>query len=286
MAGARGPARRKLVARLLGSRNRRRQSAGGRGSVTRRTLVQAGAALATALAALLAGPPLLRVVRHHPYFAVREVVVRGNRRLAPDDIRRIAGVEPGISVWDVDDRRAEARLLEDPWVRWAQVRRHLPHRVVVRVREARPAAILALESPAALYFVSAPARIVAPVGEEDARDFPYLSGIAQADLTGAKAFGPQAIRQALRLLRVAARSGPISEVHVDRTRGLTLLPVAPPIPIEIGWGRFADKLGRIPPVMALWAGREAELTGISVLFNDEVIVRRRAAKPAKPAARA
>jgi len=39
-------------------------------------------------------------------------------------------------------------------------------------------------------------------------------------------------------------------------------------------------------VLALWAGREAELAGISLLFDDEVIVRTRGVKPARPAARA
>jgi cell division protein FtsQ len=233
--------------------------------------------------ALLTWPTVSTRFRAHPYFAVQEVAVHGNRRLAPDRIRRIAGVEPGVSVWDVESQRAEARLLEEPWVRSATVRRHLPHRVVIRVREERPAAILAVESPATLYYVAAPARVVAPVGAADARDFPYVTGLSQADLSGAEAFGPQAIRQALRLMRVAARTRPVSEVHVDRQRGLTLLPVAPAVPIAIGWRRFANKLGRLPPVLALWAGREAELASISLLFDDEVIVRTRAVKPARPA---
>lgn len=291
MAGARGPARRKLVGGLLGSRNRRRSASGGRLPVARRTLVRSAAGVVVALALVAAGAPVSRRVRTHPYFAVREVVVRGNRRLAPDDVRRIAGVEPGISVWDVDHQRAEAKLHEEPWVRWAQVRRHLPHRVVIRVREERPAAILAMETTKdahgpSLYYVAAPARVVAPVRDGDGRDFPYVTGLAQDDLRGTEAFGPQAIRQALRLVRLAARSGRVSEVHVDRTRGLTLLPVAPAVPIEIGWGRFPDKLSRLPPVLALWAGREAELASISLIFNDEVIVRTRTVKPARPAARA
>jgi hypothetical protein len=284
MAGARGPARRKLVDRVIGPRNRRRREDGGRRSVSSRTLLRAGLALAGAVAVLTTVPAVGTRMRAHPYFAVQEVVVHGHRRLAPDHIRRIAGIEPGISVWDVDHRQAEARLMEEPWVRWAAVRRHVPHRVVIRVREERPAAILVVESPApALYYVAAPARVVAPVGSADARDFPCLTGLTQADLGGAEGFGPHAIRQALRLLRIAARTRAVSEVHIDRSRGLTLLPVAPPVPIEIGWRRFTDKLGRLPAVLSLWAGREAQLAGISLLFDDEVIVRTRAAKPARPA---
>jgi len=288
MAGARGPARRQLVARVLGPRNRRRPPARVRVAPTARQLARLAAGVACAGVVLAAGPAVVRRFQHHPYFAVREVVVHGTRRLPPDAVRRIAGVEPGISVWDVDHRVAEGRLLEDPWVRWANVRRQLPHRVVIRVREERPAAILAMDGTAkepSLWYVAAPARVVAPVGEGDQRDFPYLTGLTREDVDGGAAFGPQAIRQALRLVRAAARRGPVSEVHVDRRRGLTLLPVEPAVPVEIGWGRYAEKLARLPPVLAQWTGRETDLAGISVLFRDEVIVRTRALKPAKPAAR-
>jgi hypothetical protein len=65
-------------------------------------------------------------------------------------------------------------------------------------------------------------------------------------------------------------------VHVDRTRGLTLMPVRPAIPIELGWDRFEEKLARLPRVLALWAGREADIASVSLLFDDEVIVRTRA----------
>jgi cell division protein FtsQ len=233
------------------------------------------AGLAAAL--LLAGWPAARdVVRRHPYFAVREVVVRGQVRLAPDRIRRAAGIEPGMSVWAVDRAAAEARLRREPWIRTVRVERQLPHRVVIRVREERPVAILAVDPEPGLYYLAGHGRIVAALGPEDPRDFPYVTGLEAGVLGGDDAFGARAVRQALGLVRAAARRGgpgPVSEVHVDRARGLTLLPVRPGVPIEIGWGRFAVKLARLSPVLARWEGREAELAEVSLLFDDEVVVR-------------
>ena len=241
-----------------------------------------GRGLAAALglvAALAAWPAVRDAVCRHPYFAVREVVVRGRGRLGSDEIRRVAGIEPGVSIWNVDCEQAEDRLRHQPWVRSACVRRELPHRVVIQVREERPTAILATTEPA-LYYVGAHGRIVAPVGSGEPRDFPYLTGLGSRDVSGADAFGPRGIRRALGLLRLAARAGAVSEIHIDRARGLTLLPVQPTVPIELGWGRFAEKLQLLPAVMAQWAGREAEIAGVSLLFDGEVIVRTRAAKPA------
>jgi len=56
------------------------------------------------------------------------------------------------------------------------------------------------------------------------------------------------------------------------------MPVRPAVPIELGWTGFAEKLGRVPRVLALWAGREGEIAVVSLLFDDEVIVRTRAPK--------
>jgi cell division septal protein FtsQ len=258
---------------------------------SRRALVRGVAATLAIGLGLACWPAVWAAVSHHEYFAVREVVVCGHRRLAPDAIRRLARIEPGMSVWTVDSRDAEARLRREPWVRTAYVHRHLPHRVVIQIREERAAAILATDStltPRAngaptLYYVAPQGRIVAPVGAREGHDFPYLTGLSADDLAEGEAFGPRAIRQALRLVRTAARTRAVSEVHIDRARGLTLLPVAPPVPIEVGWGGYAEKLGRLPAVLARWAGREGDIAAINLLFRDEVIVRTRPTKPVPPA---
>ena len=278
MAGARGSARRELVGRLLGARNRRR---GPRvGPAVRATVAVAlpGAVVLGGLA--FAWPYAAGAARRHPYFAVREVVVRQTHRVPADEIRRVAGIEPGMSVWDVDGRSAEERLRAHDWIRAAHVRRELPHRVVIQVREERPVAILAVDDgKAGEYYVAAHGRVFARVGREDPRDFPYVTGLASSDLGDGDALGPRALRRALALVRIAGRGnaalGAVSEVHVDRTRGLTLMPVRPAVPIEIGWTGFAEKLARLPRVLALWAGREAEIATLDLLFDDEIIVRTR-----------
>ena len=76
--------------------------------------------------------------------------------------------------------------------------------------------------------------------------------------------------------------GTVSEIHVDRIRGLVLLPVRPTVPIEVGWAGFGSRLALLPPVLAVWNGREAAMTGVSLLFDGDVVVRTR---PRKAAAR-
>lgn len=294
MAGARGPARRNLVARLAGLRKpRNRRRGGGATAGLRSTSAQVLRLLPWAAALTLAialAPALGRLVRAHPYFAVREIAVHQPGRLAPDVIRAATGIDPGTSIWDVDVDAAALRIRSLPWVRSARVRRELPQRVVVTVREHRPDAIVALADPdGALYYVAADGRIFARVGPDDGHDLPYVTGLGAKDLTGDDALGPRAIRRALKLLRAVERSdaglGEPSEVHIDRRHGLTLLAVRPKVPLELGWTGFETKLARFGRVLALWKGREAEIAGLRCLEDDEVIVRTRAVAPAVPASR-
>ncbi len=286
MAGARGSTDRQLVRRKGG---RRRQARPG----PRVTIDPARVRLAlrwTLGAAVLAGAGFLglpyarEIARTHPYFAVREVAVRHRGKLGDEALRSLSGIEPGVNIWDVDVEDAETRLLTLGWVRSALVRRELPNRVVIQVREHRPVAILAVadEEPG-LYYLAANGRIFAPVVVGATYDLPYVTGLGRADLAGSEAFGPRAVRRALALLRHAERYpqiGVASEVHVDRTRGLTLMPMRPALPIDIGWGEYDVKLARLAEVLPRWAGREGELRRVSCLFEDEVILRTR------PAARA
>jgi len=275
MAGARGSARRPLVGRLFRPRNRRRGTWRGLGRRAWR-LVR----IATPVLLLGASWPLVRDgVRRHPYFAVHEVVLHHHGQLAPAHIRAAAGIEPGTSIWDIDVERARFDLERQPWIRRAEVRRHLPDRVVILVREHRPKAIVALADDAeGRYYVAANSRIFAALGAGDTQDLPWITGLVRADLGGGDAFGPRAVRRALAVLRLAdgvEGLGAVSEIHVARERGLTLLPTRPAMAVELGWDGFATKLGRVAKVLPLWAGRESEIAAMSCLFEDEVVVRLR-----------
>jgi cell division protein FtsQ len=252
--------------------------------VVRVRVVRGLAALAVLLLLASVWPRLRAGIAAHPYFAVREVLVRDARRLAADRVREAAGIVPGMSVWDVDVAAAEQRLAAHPWIRGARVRRDLPHRVVIAVREHRPVAIVAVTRPRpALFYVAAHGRIFAPVGEADAHDFPFVTGLEPDDLAAGSTVGPRALRRALALLRAAGGApgglDAVSEVHVDPVRGLTLMPVRPAVPIELGWGGWEAKLARIAPVLKRWAGRESEIAGITLVFGEDVIVRTRGGKP-------
>jgi hypothetical protein len=279
MAGARGAARRQLVGRALRRRNRLRREWS-----WPRIPWRAIAVLLAIVAVAVTAPRGWRIVRTHPYFAVQEVVVHHRGRLPGDQLRAALDIATGTPIWDIDAAAAAARVRALPWVRSVDVRRELPDRVAVRVREYRPAAIVAIDdAESGLYYVAANGRIFAAVGATDGRDLPYITGLRRSDLDGRAGFGPRAVHRALGLLRLVGRDphgiGAVSEVNADRDRGLTLLPVRPAMPIVLGWSGFPRKLEQVGRVLPLWAGRATEVSEVSCLLEDEVIVRLRAPLP-------
>jgi len=278
MAGARDQTRRGVV-RRFSARNRRRGARVDRSRITLAVWRVARIAVPVVVVAL-AWPPIHARVRNHPYFGLADVVVLRRGHVTEADIRREAALRPGMPIWDVDAAAIEARLLGLPWIRAARVRRELPNRVVIRVREYRPLAIVRIEhAERPLYYVAADGHIFAPVDPTDGRDLPYVSGLDKGDLEGPTARGPEAIREALAVLGAAAAHanafGDVSEVHVGDRRGVTIMPSRPAVPIHLGHGEFDTKLARAAEVLPRWAGREREVRSVSCEFGDQVIVRLR-----------
>jgi hypothetical protein len=231
MAGARGAARRRLVARSLRRRNRARRT-----WAVPRLPWRVLWVLLPVGALGVAGPPILRTLHSHPYFAVSEVVIHHRGRLPEADLHATLGIARGDSIWDVDPAAVEGRLRARPWVRSASVHRELPDRVVVRLREYRPAAIVIVpEAQPSFFYVAANGRIFAPVGTTDGRDLPYITGLVPTGRTRGRA---AAVHRAPACCGWSGAS-PVASVPsrrcTHRDPVSTLLPGAPPFPLS-WWG--------------------------------------------------
>lgn len=89
--------------------------------------------LAMAVALLTAGA--VGVLWFSDVFDVRTVRVLGTHYTTPDGIRAAAGIRIGDRVARVDVDAATRRILDLPQVRSVQVRRGLPHDIVIDVQE-------------------------------------------------------------------------------------------------------------------------------------------------------
>jgi cell division septal protein FtsQ len=236
----------------------------------RHGLLAALCGMSLALSLWYAVPWAWSAIKGHAYFALAPVELGGNRRLSRDEVLQRAGVGAGTSVWDVTVREVRLRLETHPWIERVTVRRELPRRLAIRVRERSPAAIVYLDG---LQYVDRSGRILGQLRDDDSRDFPIISGLEAGDANG---FTAVAIHRALQLLRWCERLrcfDTISELRVDRQRGITVFPLKVAVPVVLGWGSWREKLVRSAHVFAAWEGQTERLAQVDVSYRNQVVVR-------------
>jgi cell division protein FtsQ len=240
--------------------------------------VAAGALLVAAILALGRWLPRL------PIFAVDAVEARlsgRERHLTRQTVLEAAAVGRGTSLLAVDLREVAERVRALPWVDGVVVRRELPSRLVVEVTERSPAALVQLER---LYFADAGGRVFKPVERGEAADLPVITGLAPAEVADDPGGAAARLAAGLALLELAAARlpVPISELHVDASRGFVLRTNAPGTEIVVGEGPFATKLDRAARVLAHLAAAGEEVESVDVTLEHRAVARRR---PAAAAAR-
>lgn len=242
--------------------------------IRRPSVLGAGSAAAVMAGTILA-PGLAARVWDHPYFAVSEIVVSPTAHVRAGVLLGSAGLRPGVSLWRVDPAALATHLEAHPWVRRASVRREFPRRLVVRVVERTPAAILMLDR---LYHLDQSGVAFAPLGDREPLTLPLVTGVEAAILAGEGPYARHAIRRAVKLLELMGAAGlpfRVSEVHIDRGQGITVFPVAPALALKFGWSQFPEKLVRLGEVLEAFAGRDGQIQEIDLTLRSQAVIRLR-----------
>jgi len=233
------------------------------------------AVMSAVLAAVVYGPPLVRAIVDHPYFAVTEIMVTPTQHVRAGTLLDSADLRAGVSLWRVDPATLAAQLEFHPWIRRARVRREFPRRLIIELAEREPAAILFLDQ---LYYVDSTGLAFVRVGERDSLDLPFVTGVEAAIVAHEHPFARHAIRQALRLLQLMQASGlpfRVSEVHIERAQGITVFPIEPRVALTFGWSGFEKKLTRLTRVLQDFRGRERQIREIDLTMGTAAVVRLR-----------
>ena len=213
----------------------------------------------------------------NPYFAVREIKVRGAENVGGNEIVAMAGLRHGMNIWKIEPVAIERKIVKHPWVRHVLVRRDFPRRIVIEVEERLPKAIVAMKK---LYYVDGDGVIFKEVGEGENVDFPLLTGLRPEDLAASSPAVRRRIQDAVRMAELMAKDSHIlSEIRFEAPDRLVLYTTAYPVALRMGWGDWEAKLQRLNRVLSLWKGHEDRLASLDVSFSDQVVARLRRGKP-------
>lgn len=232
----------------------------------------------TGLAAIVAGV-FFKGFADSPFFALERIAVEGNFQTSPGKIPGLVALEAGGNLLTLDIGQVVRSLGSRPEIRRASVAKRFPNELVVKVEERKPSVLLLSESR--LYLADEECIVLREVGPEDPLDLPVISGLGRARLAVGSKFEGRQLPAAIRLLRSVERSastlGPVSEIRVDPSEGLTLFLESLPVPIRFGWGDFEGKIARLERILPKLLERQGGLVSVDLRFARQVVVRQRPA---------
>lgn len=217
---------------------RRKKKGGGkekpRGMARFRRSLPAAAALLAVVFVGVAGAAVYSWLGHSRLFSVRVVDLNECDHVTRDEVIGMLGGAASGNIWALSKEEIGARLQSHPFVREVSVRKAFPDRLVVRISERKPVAMVNLDS---LYYVDGQGLLFKRLTAYDAKDYPILTGFSRKDLLARDPITMRNLQRTIALLRRAedgAFSRNLSEVHFDVLEGFTLVRRDDGLQVKVG----------------------------------------------------
>jgi cell division protein FtsQ len=219
---------------------------------------------------------LSNVLTRSSLFVVKRVEVEASGRPGAEEVRRVSGVRPGQSLLTLDAAEVTRRLEAHPWIRHATVVKRLPDGVLLKVLEARPAALVGVKGR--LHYMDGEGKVLGKIAPGAPLDFPMITGLEQEVEAAHHTGMGRDVQQALSLLRALEAApvlGSVSEIHVDRSEGLRFVLEGFPVPVQVGWKGFSKKMIGFEKAFPSLASQSNAIESVDLRFSGQVVVRQR-----------
>jgi cell division septal protein FtsQ len=217
--------------------------------------------------ALVLGAPALQVAR---------ISVRGHEQLSSGEVLALVDGLRGRNILTVNLDELQQRLLASSWVEEAHVRRILPSRVDIRVRERRPIGIGRLAE--SLYLIDASGVVIDEYGPNYAGlDLPIIDGLAARPADGSSAVDQARSRLAARLIDgLASRpdiADRVSQIDVSDPHDAVVILDGDTVMLRLGEEAFADRIQEYLDIAPALRQRVADMDYVDLRFDDRLYVR-------------
>jgi cell division septal protein FtsQ len=210
-----------------------------------------------------------------PLLALREVVIEGCRKTSERDILSVTQLDRRPNIMSLKLATLRSKVETHPWIERAEIRRIFPDRISIRITERRPAAIILLDR---LYYIDVHGVIFARVPKDHHIGHPILTGLHRDDFRDHPDISWGLISKALRLIRVIKEGKvlsqkDISEIHMDRTFGISIFTNDETIEINLGLDHYRAKWKRLEKVWRHLRQRSPKPAYIDCNYEKKVIVK-------------
>lgn len=217
--------------------------------------------------ALVLGAPVLQVSR---------LTVRGNERLSSGEVLSLVDGLRGQNILTVDLAAWQARLLASPWVEAAHLRRVLPARIDIALRERHPIGIARLGG--AVYLVDAQGVIIDDYGPNAADlSLPMIDGLAAVPGANDGAVDERRARLAASVI-AALQTRPdlekrVSQIDVSDAHDAVVILDGDTVMLRLGEANFVDRIQEYLDLAPTLRERVPEIDYVDLRFDERLYVR-------------
>ena len=204
-----------------------------------------------------------------PYFEVKQVVVKGNRYLSDEQVRRLSGVRARQNIFAVELPQVSQNLHSHPYIKQVMVERKFPQTIRIKVQERKGVALL--KAPAAYYLLDAEGVVLENVGLRNKRCRPVLEGVSLQPLQvgekisrGSGLLGFLKARGLLRDFALLDVSSPANPRLTTRREG---------IKINLGQGDWEKKMKRFAQVYQELRARKNSVKSVDLRYWQMAVVK-------------
>jgi cell division protein FtsQ len=211
-------------------------------------------------------------IRQHvmtsPRFAVRTVRVDGTNKRNSEQVAAAAGLQIGKNIFSIDLESARIRILQDPWIEKAMVRRKLPSSITVEVSEREASAAVVVGSE--IYLCTHDGELFKRIEPGDPVNLVVITGLSPEQVSDDRPGSIKRIRAALDLMMDYEQRGPskrlvLEEINLASDGSVRLVVGKEAVTLEMGQSPFRQKILRAARVLEEVDRRHAQP---SVVFLD------------------
>ncbi|MDO9287324.1 MAG: FtsQ-type POTRA domain-containing protein [Thermodesulfovibrionales bacterium] len=205
----------------------------------------------------------------HTMFPVKEIVFSGNKHLTDNELKAIMGLKENEGLIGISSRDLSAKLLKSAWVRSVSFRKDFPHRLLVRIEESAPYALL--EMNGRTFFVDDRGNLLEEIKGDSVPFLPVISGDPFKN--------SDTFSEALNLVKAMKGKGFINmkgRVEVIMPKGAGPEDISMQVDgtlVKVGYGEYEEKLGRLIELEDEIRKRGIPVDYIDLRFANRVVVK-------------
>lgn len=219
-------------------------------------------------ALLLVGLPLTAVmwVTTSPVFELSEVRIEPTLQVTTEEIAQALSALEGRHLLGLTLADVESLLSDNPWIEGAAIRKELPDRLVVEVRERKPVALLRRDE--GLFYVDRTGFVIEPYDPAGPVDLPLLSLAPGA---------PLEVGRALVVATTFDRHAPggavgLSEVELLGLDDFRIHSAALPFPVLVSGKEVKTQLEKLEKLLPEINRRFPSVAAVDLRFSRQIVV--------------